>query len=380
MYTEKLLKTLIFLITVTLYYGCRERDMVNNNNKEMKLPENKVVLTREQIKQEQILTGRVTIQNMNKILKCKGIVEAYPGSVAMVSPPMGGFVKSIPYIPGDFVSKGTTLAMLEHPDYIKLQQDFLESKNKLRLYQEEFKRQGELTVENASSIKKLQQAQADYRVTEVQYLSLKARLKLIGINADSLSTDGFQTTIQVKAPISGTIFRVSGATGKFCSQDDIIYEIVNNNNLLLRLDVNEKNIALIKKGLSVRFTLVSYPDNIFAAEIKNFAQKTDDESDIYSCYALIKSAHTGMRPGMHAETEILVPYDSVYTLPDIALITSDSKNYVFLSEDSVFTRIPVETGLKNSGYFEFIHFPDSLTDMQFVINGAKYLNTRFNNK
>ena len=59
---------------------------------------------------------------------------------------------------------------------------YLENKSELDYYQEEYKRQGELTVENAASIKKLQQAKANYYKFEASYQSLKAQLELLGVN------------------------------------------------------------------------------------------------------------------------------------------------------------------------------------------------------
>ena len=81
---------------------------------------------------------------------------------------------------------GQCIAVLEHPDYIKIQQDYLETKSQWELYKEDFKRQGELTVENASSIKTMQQAQASFKAIEVRLFALKSQLKLLGIDADSL--------------------------------------------------------------------------------------------------------------------------------------------------------------------------------------------------
>ena len=99
--------------------------------------------------------------------------------MASVSPIIGGFIKSLNYFPGDFVEKGAVIASLQHPDFISLQQQYIETKSQIDYYQEEFKRQGELTVENAASIKNMQKAKADYLSSEATYKSLKSQLKLL---------------------------------------------------------------------------------------------------------------------------------------------------------------------------------------------------------
>ncbi|MBN2213400.1 MAG: efflux RND transporter periplasmic adaptor subunit [Bacteroidales bacterium] len=338
------------------------------------LPENTVVLNKEQIKLANISTGKIRKMLMGKTVECNGTVESHPNSVAVINAPMGGYIRSVSYIPGNYVAKGTVIAVLEHPDYIRLQQEFLETKNKLELYQEEFKRQGELTVENASSIKKMQQAQADYRITEVHYLSLKAQLKLIGINADSLYTDGIKTSIRIRAPISGTISRVNASIGKYSGPDDMIYEIVNTNDLHLHLKIFEKDMTMIKKGLHVNFWSMGVPGQKYNATINTIGQKLDEASNTFDIHARIQSGRDQLKTGMHVYAEIFLSRDSVYALPIEALVTSGDSRFAFLSDDSLFTRFEVKSGIQQSDFVELIDLPDSLTKRDMVISGAYYLN------
>jgi cobalt-zinc-cadmium efflux system membrane fusion protein len=368
------MKLLLFIISVSLLIGCKGKNSVDQENVSSAPAENTVVLNNDQMKLANIAIGKIRKRVISETIECNGTIESPPNSVALVSAPMGGFIKSVYFIPGNYVSKGTVIAVLEHPDYIRLQQEFLETKNQLELYQEEFKRQGELTVENASSIKKMQQAQADYRITEVHYLSLKAQLKLIGINTDSLYTDGIKTSIQIKAPISGTISRVNASIGKFSGPDDMIYEIVNNNDLHLHLDIFEKDITKIKKGLRVNFWPISAPDQKYHAIINAVGQKLEDENSTFSVHAHIHSGQDLLKSGMHVYAEILLSQDSVYSLPLDAFLTSGGKYYIFLSSDSVFTRVEIKPGITQSDFTELANLPDSLIGKDVVTSGAYYLN------
>lgn len=367
------MKVLVLLMSVSLFMGCKSNRSDNTEEKPL-FPENTIVLNKEQIKLANISTGKIRKIVMGRTVECNGTVVSHPNSVAIVNPPMGGYIRSISFIPGNFVAKGTVIAVLEHPDYIRLQQEFLEAKNQLELYQEEFKRQGELTVENASSIKKMQQAQADYRITEVQYLSLKAQLKLIGINADSLYTDGIKTSIQIRTPISGTVSRVNASIGQYAGPDEMIYEIINTHDLHLHLKIFEKEIPFMKKGLHVNFWPASAPSQKYKAIVSTVSQKLDEESSTFDIHAHVQSGRDQLKAGMHVYAEILLSRDSVYALPVDAIFTSERSRFAFLSDDSAFTRFEVETGLQQSGFVELVNFPDSLTGRDMVISGAYYLN------
>ena len=52
-------------------------------------------------------------------------------TMATVCMPLGGFIKSTTLLPGNAVNKGQTLAVIENQDFVDIQQNYLEAKNKL---------------------------------------------------------------------------------------------------------------------------------------------------------------------------------------------------------------------------------------------------------
>src|SRR5690625_1897309 len=69
-------------------------------------------------------TGKIKYRNMNSSIRISGQLELPPQYHAKVSTFIGGNIKKIKVIEGDFVHKGQVLAIVAHPDYIELQQDF----------------------------------------------------------------------------------------------------------------------------------------------------------------------------------------------------------------------------------------------------------------
>lgn len=76
---------------------------------------------------------------------------------------MGGILKSTALLQGMWVTQGEVIATLEHPDYIQLQQDYLNNKSQLDFMEKEYTRQKELNQENVSAIKTLQKTESEYR-------------------------------------------------------------------------------------------------------------------------------------------------------------------------------------------------------------------------
>ena len=99
-----------------------------------------------------------------------GVLVIPPQNFATVTLSMGGIVKELSLLPGTYVRKGTLLGVLENPDFIDLQQAYLDSRAQLEYLEAEYQRQQNLSREEAASQKKLQQSKADY-------LSMKSRLQ-----------------------------------------------------------------------------------------------------------------------------------------------------------------------------------------------------------
>ena len=90
-----------------------------------------------------------------------GTLEIPPERLATVTLSMGGVVRTLSLLPGCYVAQGTLLATLENPEFIQLQQTYLESRAQLRFLEAEYKRQKALSQEEVASQKRLQQSEAD---------------------------------------------------------------------------------------------------------------------------------------------------------------------------------------------------------------------------
>ena len=74
-----------------------------------------------------------------------GTLEIPPERLATVTLTMGGVVRTLSLLPGSYVSQGTLLATLENPEFIQLQQTYLESRAQLGFLEAEYKRQQALS-------------------------------------------------------------------------------------------------------------------------------------------------------------------------------------------------------------------------------------------
>ena len=250
------------LIVVITVLSCKDQketateQAVTENKTDTASQVKQITFTPDQYKLSDIQTGTIELRNLSNIIKLTGAIEAEPNSVATVSAPLGGYIKSAGLLPGQFVKKGQQLATLENPEFISIQQEYLESIGRLEYLSQEYKRQQDLRNEDINAAKTYQQVSSDFKVMKARISGLEQQMALIGISTASLKrSNKISRTAGIYAPISGYIKNSNTNIGKYASPTDILFEITGTNDLHLALNAFEKDLGKIQVGQTVRFSL-----------------------------------------------------------------------------------------------------------------------------
>jgi len=210
--------------------------------------EHMVTLTDAQLKNTSITLGKMATRNMASILKVNGSIDVPPQNMVSISVPMGGFLKYTKLLPGMHLVKGETIATMEDQQYIQIQQDYLTAASNLRFAELEYNRQKELNVSKASSNKAYEQADAAYQNLKINVKSLSEKLKLIGIHPEQLNEKNISRSIEIHSPIDGFVSHVNVNIGKYVNPSDVLFELVNPDDIHLNLTVYEKDLDKIFIG------------------------------------------------------------------------------------------------------------------------------------
>ena len=179
-------KTSVILFGLIFSSGsCTNKDKPGIATKAVEvLPEDIVELRADQIKLANVELGAVEMQPVGNILKVNGIVSVAPQNLATVCMPLGGFIKNTILFPGNAISKGQTLAVIENQDFVDIQQNYLEAKNRLLFAEAEYKRHTNLYKDDVYSEQNVQQVTVEYKNLKAFVKSLEQKLMLIGIDPD----------------------------------------------------------------------------------------------------------------------------------------------------------------------------------------------------
>jgi len=213
-----------------------------------------ITFTADQYQLSGIETGTIQNRELSNIIKLNGIIDVEPSNVASVSAPLGGFIKTAGLLPGQPVKKGQVLATVENPEFINLQQEYMESLGKLQYLEQEYKRQQTLREQDVNAAKTLQQVTSDYKVMQARVNGLEQKLALAGISSSALQQGGkISRTANIYAPISGFVTASNVNIGKYVNPTDVLFELENRSDLHLALNALEKDITKVKVGQTVKF-------------------------------------------------------------------------------------------------------------------------------
>jgi membrane fusion protein, heavy metal efflux system len=313
-----------------------------------------ITLNAAQQKMAAIETGNLGLQMIHETIQFTGSIDVPPQNIVSVSFPLGGYLKSTKLLPGMHVSKGESIAVMEDQSLVQLQQDYLMAKEKLKLLKLDYDRQKSLNETRVSSDKVMQQAQADYEANRLLVLGLAEKLRLIHINPDQMRGDRISRMVSIPAPINGFVSKVNVNIGKYVQPADVLFELINPDDIHAALTVFEKDLNAIQIGQKVSVSFVDEPENQHEATVILITKNVDENrSGIVHCH--FQTMPPNLKPGMFINATIKIKSSLVNALPEEAVVRFENKSYIFaVKGNGVFEAVPVTTGKRHGGFVEIV--------------------------
>lgn len=375
---NRLLSHLPYTLITALIISCNGNSPTNTLAETEVLPEDIVEMRYDQIKMAGIDTASIELRSLSGTIKVSGTVSVAPKSFATVCAPLGGFIKSTNLLPGDAVRKGQTLAIIENQEFVDIQENYLEAKSRMEYAEAEYRRHSDLFREDVYSEKNLQQVTADYKSLKAHVSALEQKLEMIGISQTDLNETNISRSIPLVSPIAGYIKTVNVNIGKSISPTDVLFEIVNTDNLFLELTLFEKDAGKVSTGQRINF-FINNETEAHSAIITQTGRSVDTDK-AYKVYAAVTKGCKNLFPGMYVNAIIENSGNKVPALPSDAMVSFDDKQYIFIFdrnklengvEFTEYRIIEVRKGMTDGGYTEIIP-PENfdLRNVKAVIKGA----------
>lgn len=292
-----------------------------------------VTLTQKQIATVGIQLGSLEQKPIDSTLRVNGVLEVPNQYKALVTSLYAGTVRTLNVHPGSVVRKGQAIATIVNPELVNLQQQYLTVNTQIGLAGLEYERQKMLVAGNAGARKNLQQAETVLSTLQTQRTALQKQLSTLGISAASVASGNITSTLAVPAPISGTVSRVEARIGTYVDASTDIAEIVNNALLQVKLFVYEKDLSVIQKGQTIRFTTTNNPGREYEALINSIGSAFEGGTATIAVRAAVKGDKTGLIDSMNITAVLSMGNVTMPALPNDAFVNYGGQDYIFIQVD-----------------------------------------------
>ena len=360
-----------YILTIIICLSLLSCSDTKQSETETTSNETAVALTDAQVKNAGITVATIEKQAIAHLLKVNGVIDVPPQNMVSISAPLGGYLKYTKLLPGMHINKGESIAVMEDPQYISLQQEYLTAKAKLSYVQNEYIRQESLNKSAAASDKVFQEATMNYASQKVLVKSLSEKLLLIGISQDNLNENTISRSIAIHSPIDGYVSKVNVNIGKYASPTDVLFELVNPQDIHLALDIFEKDIDDLQIGQKLLAYTNTQPDKKYPCEIILIGKDISETRSV-EVHCHFDAYDKSLIPGMYMNAEIEVSSQNDFVISDESIVTYEGKHLVFYEKSkNNFEMVEVEMGNSENGITQ-ITFKNNFNpeQKQFVIKGA----------
>ncbi|WP_348825523.1 efflux RND transporter periplasmic adaptor subunit [Flavobacterium aestuarii] len=397
------IKTTLLLLASCFFFltSCGDKKTEETGHEEEK-SENEVALTAVQYKTVGIQTGSLENRNLNLVIKANGYTTVPPQNMANISTLIGGTVKDILVLEGTYVNKGKVLATIQNLDVVEMQEDYNSAVANIEYLQLEYNRQKTLSDEDVNPRKVLQEVKAKLAVERARAKASKNKLQAL-----NMSTSG-SSLVPIVSPISGYVGKISIAKGAFAETGITLFEVVDNSQMHLDLNVYEKDLGSIAVGQTIDFILTNQGNKSIKGKIFGINKSFSNESKTVAVHAKINPADSkDLISGMYVSANINIKNATVPALPKDAVVKNGEKYFVYIQEEHEekatakkgeahehkegeahfeetageeeghneihFKAIEVIPGTTDLGYTEVKFVSEIPADAKIVIKGAFYL-------
>lgn len=320
--------------------------------------------------------GNISEIEMTEVVPTTGTIDVPPANRALVSTFQAGYIKDTPLLVGDKVRANQVVVTMEDPEFVRIQQHYLETAGQLTYLKAEYERQQALLEAQVSSQKNFLKAESDYNTAMATFNGLRKTLQMLNLDPLAVEKGQLSSVVPVLAPIGGRVTRMNVSKGMYVSPSDPILEIIDRDHLHLELAVFEKDIMKVKEGQRIRVTIPEAGNFQFNASVYLVGTSLEESSRTVKVHGHLEGEiPPGLAIGMFVEAEIITAGKMVDALPDEAIIKRTDGDYVCLLKsmdkaDYRFELAKVELGSSSGGFTE-IKNPDAFAaDAKILTRGS----------
>jgi len=261
--------------------------------------------------------GKVQSEDLQVSVREVGVVD--PEIKVDVKSAVSGRIQALRVREGDVVKTGQVLAEVE-PDVNQAQSlsdvksGVTQASLKLRDADRELAAQQALFDNGLIGSQALRNFQTTRDIAAESLANARSRYQIVEDHGIPISGASNSQHARVTSPMSGVVINkgvelgetVTSGVSSF-NEGTAMFTVADLKSLIIRVNLNEVDIAKVRKGQPVRVTLDAYPQKIFTGKVRFVAPaaKVVDKIKVFEIEVALDHLDDSFRTGMSANVEIL---------------------------------------------------------------------------
>lgn len=303
-------KTLIYIITLFLIFGCGKGNSQITDTTAEKKP--------------QLQTYKVTFQKVPSYIEGSGSIQADLEGGAKILSPLQGSVENIFVNIGDCIKKETPLAVIKSSDVTDVYALYLSSLSQIKQAERLYNLNKQLFDVGAVTKNDLLNSEASLEQAKAITEGLKKKLDIYGTYGKNTSAD----RLTLKAPIDGCIADIQAHLGDRFDTATPLMTLANPHKVMVVANIYDTDIRKIHKGKKVDFVIDTFPDIKFKGVVTYISDVEDTDSRTIKTYIKILKGIEYFKQNMFLKLNIFNEERLLPIVPKSAVIYKDEKFYV----------------------------------------------------
>ena len=263
-------------------------------------------MTPEAVALANIQTTRLGTASASNELELAGTVQLNEQKVSSITAKFPGRIERL-YVnfTGQQVQKGQRLASVYSPELITVQRE-------------------------------LQEAAKSKDLLPELYEAAKTKLRLWGISNSQIqrieNSNNLITSFDIHASVSGVVTELFAAVGDYVNTGTVLATVANLSSVWVVLDAYEQDLAWLKEGAPVSFTVPSIPGKEFTAKVSFVTPVLDAGTRSVQVRAEVANPGNQLKPGMFVNASLKTPSavkDNTLAVPRTAVLWTGKRSVVY---------------------------------------------------
>ncbi len=259
-------------------------------------------------------------------------IMANPTTVVRIFPPISGRVVALKVLPGQEVTKGQQLGMLQSSDAAQARSDFEKARIEAARADLQLQRGEDLLQHEVMAQRDYDDLKALDDADHAELNRARQALAMLGFSEDSTSD-----IIPIRSPITGVVLDVGTATGEMQRSLDnatAIATIADINPIWVVGDLYPRDLASVKVGQPVDVTVTGYPGQVFHGVIDNISDAVDPTTLTLKVRVVLPNPGHKLKPQMYATIAVTNQKGSAIVVPSTAVIQNGKAAFVFVESSA----------------------------------------------